>query len=123
MSEVQTDIGRRAERRAETFLNAQGLLTVARNIRCRHGELDLVMRDRDTLVFVEVRLRSPGRFPNATASVDRRKQGRLLAAASWFLQRSPAFADQMIRFDVVAYDGRGLQTTPRWIRQAFDAPA
>ncbi|MGB0764514.1 MAG: YraN family protein, partial [Luminiphilus sp.] len=40
MKEVQTDIGRRAERRAETFLNAQGLLTVARNIRCRHGELD-----------------------------------------------------------------------------------
>ena len=116
------DMGMRAERQAETFLNAQGLLTVARNIRCRHGELDLVMRDRDTLIFVEVRLRSPCRFPNATASVDRRKQARLLATASWFLQRAPALADQMMRFDVIAYDGRGLQTRPRWIRQAFDAP-
>lgn len=111
-----------AERRAEAFLRNRGLETIARNIRCRYGELDLVMRDRETLVFVEVRLRSRGRFADGVASVDRRKQQRLLATAAWFLQREPAFSDQMIRFDVVAYDGRGLQTRPRWIRQAFDAP-
>lgn len=79
------------------------------------------MFDGHTLVFVEVRLRSNGRFSSSAGSVNGKKQTRLLATASWFLQREPALDRHPIRFDVVAYDRATPDAAPRWIRQAFDA--
>lgn len=99
---------------ARRFLEGQGLTQVAQNVRCRHGEIDLVMRDDQVLVFVEVRYRRSERFGGAAASVDRRKQGRLIAAAGYFLQRYPT--DLPCRFDVVAI-GAGDRVS--WIRHAF----
>jgi putative endonuclease len=91
---------------------------VAANVRYKVGEIDLVMRDADTLVFVEVRSRGSSGFGGAAASIDHRKQLRLSRAANRYLlerfgqQRWPA-----CRFDVVAYEaGRA-----NWIRGAFDA--
>lgn len=111
--------GARQEQAARRHLEGQGLRFVAANFRCRRGELDLVMRDGDTLVFVEVRYRASDRFGGAAASVDRRKQTRLLAAAGYYLSRHPT--DLPCRFDVVAIDARGQV---QWIRHAFDgAPA
>lgn len=111
-------LGDTKEREARALLEQEGLRFVASNIRCKLGEVDLVMRDGDTLVFVEVRYRSSQRFGGAAASVDRRKQARLAAAAAYFLQRHPVATP--CRFDVVAIGPAG-QTN--WIRHAFVAPS
>lgn len=111
-------LGDTKERQARDYLEQQGLQHIASNVRCKRGELDLVMRDGDTLVFIEVRFRASGRFGGAAASVDWRKQARLGAAAAYYLQRHPATLP--CRFDVVAIDGAGTFT---WIRHAFAAHA
>jgi putative endonuclease len=108
-------LGREAEARAEAMLLAQGLTLVQRNYRCRGGEIDLIMRDGGTLVFVEVRYRRSERFGGAIASIDRRKQARLTAAAGYYLQRHPS--PLPCRFDVVAI---GAGDRVDWIRNAFD---
>jgi putative endonuclease len=93
---------------------------VERNYRCRHGEIDLVMLDDDCLVFVEVRFRSPGAFVSAAASVDRRKQSRLVRTAEMFLATRPRFASCAARFDVVGVDAHATgQPGVEWIRDAF----
>jgi putative endonuclease len=104
-----------AEERAARFLGRRGLAIVTRNYRTRLGEIDLVARDGATLVFVEVRMRSLGRFGGAVASITHRKRRRIVAAARQFimgLARVPP-----CRFDVVALDGDDCE----WIRGAFDA--
>lgn len=108
--------GADAERAAEHWLAARGLHTLARNYRCRRGEIDLVMRDGDCVVFVEVRLRSRGDFGGASASVDGAKQRRLIVAAQHFLLGQPALRDAPCRFDVVAGSGRDDW---QWLRDAF----
>lgn len=108
-------LGRDAESRAAAFLQAQGLKLQARNWRCRFGEIDLVMQDGPTLVFVEVRLRSRSDFGGAPASVTPTKQRRLLAAARQYLATLRTLPP--CRFDVVALSGSGA---PEWIRNAFE---
>jgi putative endonuclease len=110
--------GDAAESAAARHLIAHGCVLVARNARYPEGELDLIMRERDVLVFVEVRMRSSRAYGGPAGSVDRFKQKRLLRAAQhWLLQhcggRWPAS-----RFDVVSVDGDG---TIEWIRDAFAA--
>lgn len=111
-------IGDAKEGIARRFLEDRGLTLVAHHVHCRHGEIDLVMRDEHTLVFVEVRYRRSERFGGAAASVDRRKQARLIAAAGYYLQRHPT--DLPCRFDVVAI---GAQDRVQWIQNAFDGGA
>jgi len=115
MTDRQT-LGREAEGRAEAMLSAQGLTLVQRNYRCRGGEIDLIMRDRDHLVFVEVRYRSGARHGGALASVDRNKQRRLITAAQHYLMTSSWTGP--CRFDVV---GLSASPTPQWVRDAFMA--
>lgn len=107
--------GARQEQLARRHLEAQGLKLVAANVACRQGELDLIMRDGGTLVFVEVRYRATDRFGGAAASVDRRKQARISAAAGYYLSRHPT--DLPCRFDVVAIAAGG---ETHWIKHAFD---
>ncbi|RMG57313.1 MAG: YraN family protein [Gammaproteobacteria bacterium] len=108
-------LGQAAERRARAHLERHGLRCEAVNWHCRHGELDLVMRDGDTIVFVEVRYRSRAAYGGAAASIDPRKQQKLLRAARHYLAglgtQPPA------RFDVVAIEGDRLH----WIVDAFGA--
>jgi putative endonuclease len=108
---------------AEKRLSASGLRTLARNWHCRHGELDLVMRDGDSVVFVEVRYRGGGRFGGGIESVHAGKQRRLIAAASLFLQSQPALARLPCRFDVVALGGRREDPDWEWLRGAFEVSA
>jgi putative endonuclease len=106
--------GRAGEDAALAYLRAQGLIEVERNFRCKGGEIDLVMRDGSTLVFVEVRLRSDSRHGGAAASVTPAKQRRLLIASQLYLQR---FRDPPpCRIDVVAIDGQICN----WIRNAIE---
>lgn len=107
-------IGDDKERLAETHLLRGGLTLVARNHRCRYGEIDLVMRDGDSLVFVEVRYRRSSRYGSAADTVDRRKQQRLIKAAGHYLQHNPT--TRPCRFDVVAISG---DDQIQWIRNAF----
>jgi len=108
-------LGQTAEARAAAFLQARGLKLLARNWRCRFGEIDLIMRDGATLVFIEVRLRSRNDFGGAAASVTPAKQRKLLAAARQYL--ATLKTPPPCRFDVVALSG---DDAPDWIRNAFD---
>lgn len=108
-------VGAAAETLAAAFLQKQGLQVLERNWHCRFGELDLVCRDADSIVIVEVRLRTHTRFGGAAASIDRRKQAKLIAAASLYLARKPPAP---CRFDVVLMgDDQGQDI--EWIRNAF----
>lgn len=121
MAEISTRaIGRDAEELALGHLQSYGLVLIARNFRCRIGEIDLIMRDGNCLVFVEVRFRKASRFASACESVDRRKQRKLLGAASFFLGRYTEYRQYATRFDVVALDGRSRNTfTLQWLQDAF----
>lgn len=111
-------LGRRGEDAARRELLRHGLRVLHCNYRVRGGEIDLIARERDVLVFVEVRLRSHAGWGGAAASVDARKRARIVGAARHFLcGPGAALADAPCRFDVVAIDGQRLQ----WIRGAFDA--
>jgi putative endonuclease len=111
--------GRDAEERACRHLEQQGMSLAERNYRSRFGEIDLIMQDRDTLVFVEVRYRARGDFGSAAESVDARKQGRLRATAEYYLQSTPRASKKACRFDIVAITGDGEDTDFRWLRNVF----
>lgn len=113
--------GARVEAAARDHLRRAGLADVAANARFRLGELDLVMRDGETLVFVEVRYRRRADFGGGAASVDRGKRRRLVRAAQQFLQAHPRMAQAPCRFDVVAADGDPDAPRLHWIRDAFRA--
>ena len=108
--------GQAAEEQALAYLNKQGLRLLARNYRCRSGEIDLVMQQADTLVFVEVRYRQSSRFGSAAETVTRSKQQKLLNTASRFLQERAL--DAPCRFDVVGISGRQSPQI-EWIKDAF----
>ena len=103
------------------MLQAHGLQLLARNAASRGGELDLVMRDGATVVFVEVRYRATRRFGGGAASVDAGKRRRLVHAARAFLAGHPQMAEAPCRFDVVDADGDPDAPTLTWLRAAFDA--
>ena len=114
--------GKDAETRAWHYLQARGLRLLERNYRCRRGEIDLVLQDKDSLVFVEVRYRRRPEFGSAAESVDRRKQSRLIACALHYMQKHPETSTRPCRFDVVAMSGSDNRTsTVEWIRDAFAA--
>jgi putative endonuclease len=109
----------RWERAAQRELERHGLRLRAANVRYRGGELDLVMDDRDVLVFVEVRYRSGHSFGGGAASVDLRKCKKLARAAGLYLASHPALSNRTCRFDVVAVSGEPAAPTFEWIRNAF----
>ena len=103
---------------ARRHLELAGLTFCAANVAVRGGELDLIMRDGTTWVFVEVRYRRNDAFGGAAASVTFRKQRRLLhAAAVWLAGRGASFDTSSCRFDVLAITGSQLE----WIPNAFNA--
>lgn len=93
--------GARAETLALNFLKQHRLKLVASNYACKAGELDLVMLDGNTLVFCEVRSRTPSRYGSAAESITCKKQQRLRRAAAHFLQHHKAFQTHTCRFDAV----------------------
>ncbi len=112
--------GRQAEDRALHHLEQRGLRLLKRNWLCRSGELDLVMLDGDTVVFIEVRYRRHSAWGGALESIDRRKQQKLIRAAQLFLQTESRWSSHPCRFDVIAIEADSSTATPNWIRNAFD---
>jgi putative endonuclease len=119
--DVSRQKGEAAERFAETFLNEKGLHLIAKNYRCKLGEIDLIMRDGEVIVFIEVRLRSNRFFASAAETVTHAKQQRLIRTADVYLQQHQQSNAVRCRFDVIALDqsSRGNYHT-EWIRNAFD---
>lgn len=113
--------GRQLEEVARKFLENEGLITVSRNYSCKLGEIDLIMHDGDTLVFVEVRGRRSQRFGNPAETVTLAKQNRLIRTAQVFLSAHPRFLDWPCRFDVLALATAVPDPRPQWIQNAFDA--
>jgi putative endonuclease len=109
--------GARAEELCAELLRKAGLRVLARNWRCRHGEIDLVAEEGTTLVFAEVRYRRDERYGGAAESVTAAKQARLVAAARFYLMRRP---EMECRFDVLLLDSLEAGRI-KWIRNAFAA--
>lgn len=103
------------------MLQQAGLKLVTRNYRTRGGEIDLIMRDQHTLVFVEVRYRTHSQYGSAGESIHATKQARIIRAAEMFLARHPAHAHAPCRFDAVLFDKKGTTVQHVWIKAAFDA--
>jgi len=118
----QRNAGLAAEKIAATFLKNKGLKLVTQNYHCRYGEIDLVMKEANTLVFVEVRLRSNSQFGSAGASITAQKQQKLIATAQHFLQHheKTSYANSACRFDAVLMHKADLDSI-EWLRNAFDA--
>lgn len=116
-------MGEDYEMQAVVWLTAQGMDVLARNFRGKTGEIDIIARDNEHLVFVEVRFRSNRSFSTAAGSVDKRKQHRIMRTAQLFLQRHPDLAQLPCRFDVIAFEPRqsGNRLEIRWIPGAFTA--
>ncbi len=113
----KNNAGLEAEKLAATFLAARGLKLVTQNYHCRFGEIDLIMKDASTLVFIEVKLRSNSQFGGAASSITPQKQQKLIRTAQYYLQQH---GDCDCRFDAILMDKANLQHI-EWIRNAFDA--
>jgi len=111
--------GEAAEAAASAFLVADGLKLLARNARYPFGEIDLVMLDAATLVFVEVRFRRSSNFGGAAASVDAAKRRKIARAAQAWLSSHKRFSNSACRFDVVAVTPGNPGMQCEWIRSAF----
>lgn len=108
--------GQFAESKACQYLQQQGLTLIEKNYRCRNGEIDLVMQDKDQLVFVEVRYRKNEDYGTAIDSIDQNKVKKLVTTARHYLTRHQL--DVPARFDIVGFDA---SLKPKWISDAFSA--
>lgn len=112
------EIGGRAEELALQYLKGQGLKPVERNFRCRMGEIDLIMRDGETLVFVEVRYRKNREFGGPVESVGRSKRHKLITTAKVYLQKHGYSVKRPVRFDVVGIVGS--DDSVEWLKNAIE---
>lgn len=113
----ENNAGLEAEKLAATFLQNHGLKMVTQNYHCRFGEIDLIMMDAKTLVFIEVRLRTNQQFGNAGTSITTNKKQKLILTAQHYLQ---THGESQCRFDAVLMSKLDLANI-EWVRNAFDA--
>ncbi len=108
------------ETQAMLWLEQQGLITRQRNFHCRLGEIDLIMQDKETLVFVEVKYRKRTDYGSAAESITWHKQQRLIRAAEFFLVKNPEFSQLPCRFDVIGIEANVDTEDFIWLKSAFD---
>jgi putative endonuclease len=120
MNDVRMQRGAAAEDLAAQYLQVRGLKILARNLRCKAGEIDLVCLDHKVLAIVEVRQRGSLEFGGALASVTKPKQRKIIRAAQFFLCREKQWRNFSVRFDVLAVDGPpdGAHRVD-WVKDAF----
>ncbi|MCP4320955.1 MAG: YraN family protein [Psychromonas sp.] len=104
-----------AEKKALTYLLEQGLTLLHQNYYCRFGEIDLIMFDQDTLIFIEVRYRKNGNFGGALASINQTKQRKIIKTATHYLAQLTS--EPYCRFDAIALDDS--DNMPLWVKDAF----
>jgi putative endonuclease len=120
MNDLRMQRGVAAEELAAQYLKVRGLTVLARNLRCKAGELDLVCLDGGVLAIVEVRQRGTAEFGGASASVTWAKQRKIIRAAQFFMRRQKRWRNFPMRFDVLAIDGlpQGAHRVD-WVKDAF----
>lgn len=109
------EMGSSYERKAAMYLEKQGLIILKYNYRCKMGEIDLIARDGEYLVFVEVKYRSQNKAGYSLEAVNLAKQKKISKAARYFLTMEYHCTEIPCRFDVVGIDGDHLH----WIKDAF----
>jgi putative endonuclease len=122
VSDKRQALGREGEAAARAYLERRGVRILVQNYRCAAGEIDLIGRARDTLVFIEVKTRTSEAFGSPQLAVHLRKQRQIVRAAQWFLAERDV-SEVPCRFDVVAVslppgDGRPVV---EWVQNAFPA--
>jgi putative endonuclease len=115
------EIGKQAEQQACLFLQNKGFQLLEQNYHSRFGEIDLIMRDRDDIVFVEVRSRSCMEYGHPLESIDRRKQQKLINTAVLFLQKKGWLYKVTGRFDIITMQFLSGKWQLDWIKNAFSA--
>jgi len=111
--------GLKFEDAALDFLTEQGMELIRRNYYCRFGEIDLIMLDKNCLIFVEVRYRSNTGYASAAESVTLKKQKKIFDTAQVFLASEPSLNQLDCRFDVIAFDNNESTPTINWLQNAF----
>jgi putative endonuclease len=111
------ELGKQSELRALEYLEEMGLVLVLQNYRCRMGEIDLIMRDGQYLVFVEVRFRKRNEYGGGIESITYSKQKKIMNTTEHYLTKYRLAEKHPIRFDVISIDGRSGKVT--WLKDAF----
>jgi len=112
-------IGNNAESIAKDFLIKNNLKLIKKNYLTTMGEIDLIMLEKDILVFIEVRYRESVNFTSTIESVDCKKQQKIIKTAQIFLAKNPQFDDNICRFDVVGVENSLKSPNINWIKDAF----
>ena len=109
------------EAQAKSYLCGQGLSLIEQNYHCRFGEIDLIMRDQDTVCFVEVKYRKNLSFGGAMNAISYQKQQKIIKTAQIFISENRKLARQAIRFDALMLQQIGDDISINWIQNAFYA--
>ena len=120
MSKTTRKIGLNAEQACCDYLTLQGLTLITKNFHCRHGEIDLIMKEDKTLIFIEVRYRKNNDYGGALESITPSKQKKVRASAETYLQKHKI--KNNARIDVVAMTQNLINSTGydfNWIKNAF----
>ena len=115
-------IGQETETQACQYLQKQGLKLIERNFHGPNGELDLIMSDKASLVFVEVRYRKSNNYGTAAETINKAKQKKLHLTALYYLQTKSGYIDKPSRFDVISISGGNTEQNINWIKNAFQVP-
>ncbi len=105
------------EGQAQQKLETKGLVLIAKNYRCKLGEIDLIMQDGEELVFIEVRYRNHSAFGGASESITKHKIRRVIRAANQFLTNNDLHDKFPCRFDIVTFENEKFH----WIKNAFSS--
>ncbi|MBN2689108.1 MAG: YraN family protein [Gammaproteobacteria bacterium] len=119
-SQISTRIfGEQQEEKAASYLKQHGLELIEHNFQCKCGEIDLIMRDQDYLVFVEVRFRKRDKYGDGADSVTPNKQRKIIRTAKFYLQQKKLYGKCPCRFDVVSVKNKENNNKYHWIKDAF----
>ena len=113
------DLGDAVENKTVDYLEQRNVTILQRNYLCKMGEIDIIAQDQQDLVFIEVRYRKNDYYGGALASVNLKKQKRLIRAASHYMQKTRITNSTASRFDVIAISGNHDQLEFNWIKAAF----
>lgn len=113
--------GRWAEQKALKYLLTKKLKLLDKNFRSSFGEIDLIMRDKNIILFIEVRYRSNNRFHTALESISKKKCERIISTSHQYLSENRSASQLDCRFDVVVLSGSQETPTIEWIKNAFQA--
>jgi putative endonuclease len=115
--------GQQAEALALHYLQQQGLQKLESNFSCKFGEIDLIMLDRDILVFIEVRYRNRTQFAHPLETINEAKQRKIIKTIHYFLMKRPEFTQHSCRIDAIAINSQvqSQQESIEWVKNAFQA--